>query len=439
MEGTIIKIDAKLSNLYIKNICYGGLGISSYNGQTVFVPYSAPHDRLTAKISKIKNDYLEAELLELEEPSPWRTTPPCPYFGMCGGCQLQHLEYKYQLQVKEDIIKDAFKRISKINEIPLKKIIPSPLQFGYRHKMEFSVRGSGNSHPVQIGLFRPNTHELVDIKECLIAHPLINKVLEKTKEILKGIPYYLNTLDISVNNSNQALLVLRFRRGKVEDGVELFNKIKKEIPGVMGGLIRIEQYKHALSMPWSDTEIPLNNLPYNYYFGPETFFQNNIKGNELLVKTVIETETFTGKEAILELHCGIGNFSLPLASKVKRLVGIESNPDSVDKAIKNASLNNISNLEFIKKSDLKGLKYILNSQERFDLLVLDPPRCGCKHIMEYIPSLDVKKIIYVSCNPTTLARDVSMLIDKGYQLASIQPIDMFPQTHHVESVVFLER
>jgi len=421
----------------IKSLSFGGMGLGHLNGQVIFISHTAPGDTVRTKIVSQESDYLIGTLEEIITPSPLRVRPACPYFGNCGGCQWQHLLYENQLQQKAFLVQEAFTRIGHLKDFEIYPCIPSLSPFYYRHRMQFNINHK-DKRP-HIGLYERKTHNLVDIQECPIAHPLINKVLKGLwKWLDKTDDKHLHGVDVTCDvDGEKAILVLRYMKGEMAEKKKDFSLLQGICPEITGALIRIEAYRKATSDTIADPSLDLIYDDVQYKIGPETFIQVNLQGNKLLISKVLEAIP-PRTEKILELHCGMGNFSIPLSRLAQSLFGIESNPEPYRYALMNAHHNGRPNCHFIKKSDVRGLKQMIKSGLYFSVLVMDPPRSGCRDILDYIPNLKAQKIIYVSCNPSTLARDVSFLVkDLNYRIEHVQPIDMFPHTYHVECVAVL--
>jgi len=432
----------EIKDIKIEALVHGGDGLGHIDGQVVFVPFAAPDDSLKIRIQSLHHDYALATIEDIITPSSSRITPTCEVFGACGGCQWQHIDYDCQLRAKMELVRQAFFREGKFTTFDLRPIIPSPQKFNYRHRMQFSVKHTDRTP--HIGLHKKKTHELSEMKQCAIAHPLINSFLENMREVFsKHDNRFIQGIDITVDGEGKKLLlVFRFKRGDVEEQKLLYTQLKNIMSQVSGAILRTEEYKKARTTLIDQQQILYPTVGYNLYIKPETFIQVNQRGNTVLVQKVMELISQvigTQRLNILEMHCGAGNFTMPMSKSASRIVGIESCPSTVDLARKGLWTQDITNCQLFSKSDLKGIKFLLRSNHSFDLLLVDPPRCGCKEILEYIPRLGIRHIIYVSCSLPTLARDLGILSQLGYQVDTIQPIDMFPQTHHVECVVRLNK
>ena len=382
--------------LRIERIVPRGLGIAFAEGMTFFVALAAVGDVVHVRIKEVKGRTAFAEIESVIEPGPERTEPPCPYFGTCGGCDFQQMNYESQLGAKVDIIRDCLHRIGKIeweHEIP---IVPSPEPFGYRLRAQWHA----NANSKQIGYFRRDSRDLVDIEYCMILQPELQRQLTELRE-----------------NAEWA----QFASDKVQIDAAV---------GTDG-----ETSMHSPDLSDEPKDISIEVFSEKYLFSARSFFQ----GNKHLLDKLIETSIggAAGKNA-LDLYSGVGFFTLPLARRFNNIVGVEENYEAVEFAKRNAANAGLPNIEFRSESVRRYLSNIVESE--LDFVLLDPPRAGTEKdtIMNLI-RLRPKQIAYVACEPSVLARDLKRFVDTGYEIESITALDMFPQTHHVETVVKLKR
>ncbi len=418
---------------HIESLAFKGYGLARIDGKVVFVPYSVTGDEGEIELVEERKRYSMGRLTQMVKSSPWRDNPRCPYFGRCGGCQWQHIRDSIQMDLKKEILVDLLRRLGKLKEPPPIVTLPPSQFYGYRTRIQLKVRGKS------IGYFRERSHQVVDIHECPIAHPLINQMLCLIRE---KFPSLSQVKEIEINLSpdeGKGILLLRLSspRSIVERGWEEFFK---NHPIFKGLAIEAQKGKKCLGDPYLNFTIPLNGeepkgrLKYRASLG--SFSQINMEGNQKLIETVLQFSELNAEAYVLDLYAGIGNFTLPLAMKAKEVFGIEENQQAVEDAYFNREMNGIKNCNFIRGRVEEGLRDW--KRERVDLIVLDPPRAGSKRILAQMVRLKPKKIIYVSCEPTTFSRDIALLSEKGYHLNKIHLIEMFPQTYHMEVIGLLQ-
>lgn len=379
----------------IQKIVPQGLGLAFAENLTVFVPLAAPGDKLSVKIFQLKGKTAFAEIENVIEPSPVRIEPPCPYFGRCGGCDFQQMNYEAQLSAKLDIIRDSLKRIGKItydNEIP---IIASSKPLAYRSRVQWHLE----TRQKKIGYYKRNSHEIIDIEHCPILEPALDDTLKDIRNTLNWEGFWANRADIeAANGSNGSVSIYSPEIAERTD--EIFYSADDK-----------------------------------YVYSAQSFFQ----GNQSLIPQLLET-ALTGAEGerALDLYCGVGLFTLPLVRKFGQVIGVEGNQEAIEYAKRNAANARLENVSFVAESVGDFLDG--HELEGTDFVLLDPPRSGTeKHVIDRIVQLRPKNISYVACDPSMLARDLRRLLDGGYAIASITALDLFPQTHHIETVVRLNR
>jgi 23S rRNA (uracil1939-C5)-methyltransferase len=382
--------------LRIERIVPRGYGIAFADGSTFFVALAAPGDLVEARVVEVKGKTAFAEIESVVEAGRDRIEPPCPYFGLCGGCDFQQLKYEAQLAAKIAIIRDCLHRIAKVEwdkEIP---IVQSPQQFGYRLRAQWHA----NTNTKRIGYFRRDSRDLVDIEYCMVLQPELQRSLTELRE-------------------------------KAEWG--MFASDKVQIDAAAGSNGEVSVYSADLSEEAKEIEIAALNEKYR--FSARSFFQ----GNKYLLDKLIETAIgdASGTNA-LDLYCGVGFFTLPLARRFEHVLGIEENGKAVEFAERNASSADLYNIEFRAESVRRYLSNIVEAE--LDFVLLDPPRAGTEKdtIMNLI-RLRPKQISYVACEPSVLARDLKRFVENGYSVTSITAVDLFPQTHHVETIVKINR
>lgn len=396
----------------IDSMAYGGYGVARVDGLVHFVPGSAPGDLVEIEQQVRKKNHAFSRLLHIVEPSPLRTEPFCAYFGKCGGCQLQHIQYLEQIKIKQRVFVDQMRRIGGFSDISEPEMAGSEAK---RLRMRFQTeRGV-------LGLFERGSHAVCRVDRCAIASPGVNRVLMD----LQHLPEH------SFPRSDGSLTVLAAASGTLVSAVmderaarSFYQHLGETVRGITAwnGRNRI-----VLGQPYLD--ITVQGLAL--HVPADSFWQANPDINEVLVQEICAFMKGLGK--VYDLYCGCGNLSLPLSSVCHEVVGIERNANSVEAARTSASGNGMSNVSFVTAD-------ILNARiDDAQGIVLDPPRTGIPpKLIEKIDRQRPERIAYVSCNPSTLARDVRRLVNSGYKMKTLRLLDMFPHTYHIESLVFLQ-
>ena len=419
----------------IEKLVYGGEGIGRLpSGQTVFVSGVLPGELVRAVIVRKRKGIFQAVAEAIIEPSPDRVAPPCGGEKQCTGATWPFIAYPAQLRLKQEILLDTLQRTGGMTPKQPVSILPSPTTEHYRLRTQFNVRTEKGTQ--RIGFFRQGSYSLVEVEDAFLIHPLINRTLAAIRELIALLP---PLLEIHINASPRGdvhLLVFGAEETlKPLDG--FFAKLQKAVPEVIG-LTGFARKKKVISLGRNTLDLEVEGLSLHATEG--NFFQVNWEQNRNMVRTVLDFAGPTKTETVLDLYCGIGNFSLPLAKQAGHVVGIESGYAAIEDAKRNAQLNGISNVEFIADDLQKGLKPLLERKLKADVIVLDPPRAGAtlttlERILAFVP----RKIVYVSCNPSTLARDLKFFHLFGFRLDRLQPVDMFPWTYHIECVAEMVR
>ncbi len=418
--------------VHIESMAFKGYGVTRIDGKVLFVPYSVAADKAWVQIIETKKNYSIGKLIELIEPSPLRTPPPCPYFGVCGGCQWQHIDPSVHGEFKKEILMEILKRLGGLKKVPSFDGVPSPQPYGYRVRVQLKVKGE------TMGYYEERSHHIVDIDHCPIAHSLVNQIISSLR---KAPPSFFQAEEIEINVSpeeEKGILILHpfsFHQGAKESAKEFL----QSHPILKGIAVTREKELISLGNPSLYFSISFNRWKekrgLQLRTSPKSFFQVNLEQNQRLIRTVLEFSDVKKGERTLDLYSGVGNFSLPLAVASKEVLGIEESQASVDDARFNAERNQIKNCTFIRGRVEEMIKHWRG--EGPDLIVLDPPRTGCKAILDQVVRLKPKKIVYVSCEPTTFSRDLRLFSGVGYSLQKLTLVDMFPQTYHMEVVGLL--
>jgi 23S rRNA (uracil1939-C5)-methyltransferase len=408
----------KRFELCLTDMAHGGDALGRCEGKVIFVPYAIPGEEVTVEITEDKERYAHARLLEVISPSPHRVEPPCPHFGpgQCGGCQWQHLAYAAQLSVKADVLRDQLNRIGKIADPPLRPALGMANPWHYRNHVQFAVSDDG-----RMGFVATDGRRVEAIEVCYLLHPLLEDLFAALDLELPGLARL--SLRAGINTGDRMMI---------------FETHDDQPPALESDL------PVSCVLLLSDGT-PVNLIGNNYItevvgsrtfrISATSFFQVNTAAAQEVVRLVGEYLAPAGDEVLLDAYCGVGTLALSLADKVGQVIGVEEAAGAVADARLNAA--ELANAEFIESSVETFLPRL---DRRIDLAVLDPPRQGCKpEALAALIELAPLRVVYVSCDPATLARDARKLAEGGYQLVEVQPVDMFPQTYHIESVALFGR
>ncbi|WP_121013145.1 class I SAM-dependent RNA methyltransferase [Hydrogenivirga caldilitoris] len=413
--------------LSIEKLVHGGYGLAHHRDKVVLVRFAAPRELVDVEVIQEKKDYSEAYVKDVILSSASRREAPCPYFGVCGGCQLQHVDYNTQVESKESILLETLQRIGKIREVPLGEAIQSGQEFGYRVRVQFKVKNG------KLGFYRWDEHEIVDIEHCPIAHPRINELIKPLKECVKYIRE-LQEIHVTYSPSEDKFLVKFVTPTEIDR--EFLGNLKRDcLPEDVVGVGDYSRLRTILNRRfWIGKEYLFIDVgKWKFRVSSDSFFQVNWTLWESFIRAVSDVDPF--RKAI-DLHCGVGFFTIPLSEKGNFIEGSDSNPWAINDAEYNAKLNNRDNVVFIKSDAYRHLKN--RGGEVLDLVVLDPPRSGLERKeIDLLVNNQPERIVYISCNPATLARDLKALLKGGYRLEQVKLVDMFPQTYHIESVSYL--
>lgn len=427
--------------LFVSRLVPGGEGLTEAAGLKVFVPFAAPEERIKARIVIRKPDYAVAEIVEIVEPSPLRVEPRCPYYRRCGGCQLQHIAYPGQLVIKKLLLNDALQRIGKIF-IPVANIAFKASEWHYRNKTQYPVARKGNG--LKIGFYERRSHNLVNISACLLHPERFDQIRLQVLESFNKEKAY----DKKRHQGNIRHFVLR--QGKDEEILVILVTRTKEVPAKWAAIANIPKVKSVVqninpektNRVFGKETITLSGsgfvkkvlLGREFRVSPTSFFQVHIPQAEELCRKVVNAVAPTGTESLLDLYSGVGMLSLVLSGMVRKVTGVEVDPIAVADARFNAESQGVKNAVFLEGDASK----LITELSGFDVVVLDPPRKGCDlETLSCIAAMKPRTVVYVSCNPATLARDLAILEEKGYFCERVEPVDMFPQTAHIEVVATL--
>jgi 23S rRNA (uracil1939-C5)-methyltransferase len=443
----------------IDDLAFGGEGVGRLNGYVVFVRGGIPGDRLTVRLTEARARYGRGVIEAVETPSPDRVAAPCPYFGRCGGCRLQHVAYPAQLAFKAKQVRDCLERLGGLPAFELRPIVPAPEGLGYRNKMEFTVVPSA-AGPA-LGLHEADRYDIVlDIDRCLLQSDTMNALLAETREVVRarGLPAYEPTPDgegrgllrfVTLREgrrTGQAMVNLVASAPDVAALAPVAEHLRARVPATASVVLNVNAQKASVAVGTEEhlllgrDTITERLGDVDFQISANSFFQTNTQQAERLFAIVEEACALTGTETVIDLYSGTGAISLLLARTSRHVYGVELAPAAVADAVRNAGANRIENCTFLTGEVRHVLPELLRQGVRANVVVADPPRAGFHpKALSALATLGPARLVYVSCNPSTLARDVGELVRQGYVLEWVQPVDMFPQTPHIEAVARLRR
>ncbi len=426
-----------IDDLRIERLTYGGSGLGHHQGKAVFVPHTAPGDLVRCRVVREKKRYIEAELTEIITPSPQRRSPLCPVFGLCGGCQWQHLPYAEQTSWKETIFRDSLTRPTGLAAERFRPLVAAPDEWAYRSRAQFKCRWTDQGFVM--GFYRRGSHYVIDIEHCPIVADELNEALQYFRRWLgEGpCPDKIPQVNIAVDDEGWVRVVVHVLDGR-EAALAAYLRPLVETVGY--SLFFQSGRKETLTRITGEDDLhifPTLSPKLRLAYGPGGFAQVNLSQNRNLVAAVTTAVETIRPKRVLDLYCGMGNFSLPIALWADEVVGIEDHAPSIRKAEQNALSNKLTNLRFYAEP-AEGAAARHAQTGHFDLVVLDPPRTGAYPVVRELASLRPRHILYISCDPPTLARDLVPLLHNGYELQWSQPFDLFPQTYHTEGLTLLE-
>ena len=452
MSFTVNKNDRL--NVYVEDLTHDGSGVAKVDGYPLFIPGALPGEEAEIQVMKTMKRYGFAKLLNVTKESPDRAEPPCHVFWECGGCQLQHLSYEAQLRQKQKTVRDVMERIGKIPHVPVHPVkgMDDPWRYRNKSQIPFSERDG----EVVSGFYRSRTHHIVDTDVCIIQGEEADEIMSTLKHEMHsmGIEAYderthrgmLRHLIVRKARATGELMVVLVTRSKKfpqkDAAIELIKRVVPEVTSIMQNV-----NSEKTNVIFGNKTILLYGKPFivdtigdiKFEISARSFYQVNSEQTQVLYGQALEYAQLTGNETVIDAYCGIGTISLFLAQNAKEVYGVEIVPQAIEDAKRNAELNGIENAHFEAGPAEEVIPKWYAEGKRFDVLVVDPPRKGCDEklldtILEYKP----KRIVYVSCDPATLARDLRILEDGGYRTQEVQPVDMFPHSSHVECVALIE-
>jgi len=447
-QGVVLELE-------ITDVSNSGEGVGRYQDRVVFVPNTVTGDLARVRLEYLKDEYARSVVLEILRPSQYRERPRCIVADKCGGCQWQHISDLYQGQLKEDHLKQALRRIGGlvIDDLPFSPILKSKESLGYRNRVTYPL-GRSSSGALQAGYYQSKSHHIVNLNQCPVQDVHFNSLLAEIKQDIQkrdwsiydekmhtGLLRHLSML--IGRRTGEVLLTLVSSDGNIPDLQEQAEQWLAKYPNLIGVNLNINQSKG--NKIFGPKTYSVSGKPYvreifadlELQLGSDTFFQINTEMAELMLKIIIEELQLKGTETVLDAYCGIGTFTLPIARLVAKAIGIEIQESSLERAYYNAQANQIDNVTFYQG---KVEEVLPDLEIKPDVIILDPPRKGCSfEVIEQLCQIMAPRLVYVSCQPPTLARDLKLLTQTGnYKITRIQSADLFPQTTHVESIVFLK-
>ena len=449
-------VRGQITECLIDSLNHEGFGFGFAEGLPLLVKGALPGELARVRVTFSGQRETFAEVLQILRKSPVRVAQiPCDKCKICDGCPLIGMQYKSQLEWKKELVESCINRYPSLQSVPINPVIPSEKRLGYRNSAKLVVTGKFSA-PV-IGMYRSNSHDVIDIGSCPLHHPLINKVIEAVKEgVKKGkVPIYsprscsgiLRYLVVRVSEAdNRAMVVFVTARRSFNEIHHLSKYLQSMVPEVEVVVQNVNSSTGNVIIGQQDFFVTKQQAlvgsigEIKFSISPRSFFQVNSSGAGAIYEKVREWGELTGRETVIDVYCGVGGISLFLADQAEEVIGIETVEAAVADAGKNASMNGIRNCLFKAGDAADLLEELREEQKKVDLIVLNPPRKGCEEkVLREAVKLNPSRIIYVSCSPQTLARDLDMLASHGYQTCEVQPVDMFPQTQHVENVARLSR
>ena len=438
----------------IEDLGHKGEGVGRIQGFTIFVDQGIPGDLLQIQIKVLKRNYARGEIVKIVQPSEDRVRPKCPYAKNCGGCQLMHMTYRAQLDNKNARIKETLERLGKI-KTKVEPILGMEDPYRYRNKGQFPLGKMGEE--TTIGLYQKGSHNIVDIDKCLIQEPGNENIIAAMREYIKisGASIYneatgkglIRHLCMRVAFKTDDVMVIIVTKNKnIPQKEKLIEIFTQKVPGLKSIIQNINGAKTNVIFGRENIKLYgkekitdyIGDIKFN--ISPLSFFQVNTPQSQVLYDKVVDYADLTGNENVFDIYCGIGSIGLYLARKAKKVIGVELVEEAVKDARENARINNIKNAEFYTGRAEDLIPQLYKEGTYADLVVVDPPRKGCdERVLETMVKMKPKKIVYVSCNPATLARDLAYLEERGYKTMEVQPVDMFPHTAHVECIALIQR
>ncbi len=427
--------------LTITGISHQGYGIGRIENLVVFVPGAMLGETVLAEVMEYKKKMVTAKLIDVLEPSVQRIAPSCQQSAKCGGCELQHCDYAYQLQAKRQIVQDAMTRLGRV-DVTVEPVLGMETPWQYRNKGIFHADYTNGT--VKLGFYEQGSHSFVPASQCMLFSAAVNGLVKHLEVLIQnsGKAHYINKIMIRESRYNGDLMVVfvtedtAWRLPDLAEQVAAYPQVvsvyhnHNSNPKLMLG--------RKFNLLYGQETIEDTIGQFHFQISPQSFFQVNNAQAEVLYDKALEYAGLTGNEQVADVYCGIGTISLYLAQKASSVIGIESVAQAIQDAKENAKNNHVENCTFVAAKAEEWLPKWVKKGNKLDVAIIDPPRKGCEPpALDALITSEAEKIVYVSCNPSTLARDVKYLCENGYKVEKVQPVDLFPQTFHIENVCLL--
>ncbi len=442
----------KVYTVNITDIGSHGEGVGKFCDFTVFVSGALPEEKVEVKITTVKKNYAKGNLLDIVIPSAGRIQPECPYFPRCGGCQLLHLDYERQLAWKQSRVEHLIRTIGQ-SSAPVYPVVGMERPNGYRNKMQLPV--GKDKDQVKCGFYVSGSHRIVDVTHCLIQDAGNNRLLQAVHRIMHEYdirPYEESSHSGDIRHvigrtSRWGLMAIIVTKDEQLPQVNVWiEELRKQVPELVAIYHNVQPKRsnvilgNKTELIWGEERLPANIDCLKFMLSPGSFFQVNPEQTEKLYQLVLQEAALTGQELVIDAYCGTGTISLFLAQQAKQVIGIEIFAPAIADAKENAEINKVRNADFIVGDATVMMPKLAAQGLQPEVIVMDPARAGCtEEVLQAVAGMQPQRLVYVSCNPATLARDVAILAELGYELQHVTPVDMFPHTTHVECVALMTR
>ncbi|RKZ97630.1 MAG: 23S rRNA (uracil(1939)-C(5))-methyltransferase RlmD [Gammaproteobacteria bacterium] len=431
----------------IESVSHDGKGVCHIDDLTVFIDGALEGETITFLYTNKRKNVAEGRVHEIIVPSPLRVEPQCPHYFICGGCSLQHLAEDQQILLKQGVLLENLKRLGKAEPETVLEPLTGPL-WGYRRKARLGVRFVVKKDKMLVGFREKHSNFLAELETCKVLHPDVGLHLRDLADVLRGLSIYkhIPQIEVAYGDDQGAFIVRHLEPFSDDDKQQLTaygQKMNLHLYLQPKGPDSITRLYPAVDIPESEFSPLSYSLPeYNIIneFKPTDFTQVNTEINRKMIDLALELLDPQPEDKVLDLFCGLGNFTLPLARKAAHVTGVEGSSELVIRAKENALRNGIENTDYFAADLFEDFSAMKWAQQKYDRILLDPARSGAKEIAEYLPNFDAHTVVYVSCNPSTLARDTEIMVHQnGYKLVKAGVMDMFPHTAHVESIALFKR